>query len=612
MIAHHFSVTNLKRTSLLNLQKSLSLIIILLVVTSVSASRSITSFVGVVWTERCHTPRIPSLQLHPYQGQIAAYSSRVTSNSNNNKHRHALCGWKLNGDDNDEETKRLIEETRIKVLQSRRQQIRQTLQAAEKLRNFRIQNGYIPEIDAVTGKPIKEDGKVAVTLTAFVVTVGAIVLRIGGRAALVSAVGLDFLSESPELKDNLEYILQTADTMDPITKGLLFTAGWTAVKVLCFDAGGVILALASGILFGGVIPGAIASATAATIGSTVAFTMAKIDSPIRTKALSLLEEYPSLRGIERVVARDGVKAVLTLRLAPVLPIPIGMYSYIYGVTNVPVAEFMGGIFLGSLKPYLLDSYIGYFGKEIVQGTTDVTDGGLQDYLLLGALGISILIGVFASQLASETWDSVIQEVEAEQKTKDGSSDKVVDEDDGITRSMFGIDVPDWIIGFQLGIQAANERISDLILIEHNAQVWNYTTNTELSARRGIPLLPVELDPAKFVNSPERQLINQGLDFGQDFCNGLVLSPLLFTAFFKYADPFYDPENDKSLTNNDTQVSQFKSSTAAAMTEIVIPSIALVNTSVPLNDQEVLLNQLEMLRSITQQRLSDLDDKLRQS
>ena len=57
------------------------------------------------------------------------------------------------------------------------------------------------------------------------------------------------------------------------------------------------------------------------------------------------------------MAKDGLKAILTLRLAPVLPIPIGLYNYVYGVTNVPYFDFAGGIFLGSLKPYLLDRFV---------------------------------------------------------------------------------------------------------------------------------------------------------------------------------------------------------------------------------------------------------------
>ena len=91
-------------------------------------------------------------------------------------------------------------------------------------------------------------------------------------------------------------------------------------------AAGVALALSAGILFNGVFQGAVISAAAATIGSTIAFTMAKLDTPVRKKALEILEEYPSLRGIEKVVAEDGLKAILTLRLAPILPIPIGMVS----------------------------------------------------------------------------------------------------------------------------------------------------------------------------------------------------------------------------------------------------------------------------------------------
>ena len=191
-------------------------------------------------------------------------------------------------------------------------------------------------------------------------------LRIGGRAALVSALGLDFATDNPELKDGLENVLQYASTIGTESELALFILAWTAVKVFCFDAGGVVLALASGILFGGVWQGAVVSAFSATVGSSVAFGLAKLDTPVRKKALEVVDEYPSLRGIEKVVAKDGIKAIVTLRLAPVLPIPIGLYNYVYGVTNVPYLDFAGGIFFGSLKPYLLDSYLGVVRKQQVR------------------------------------------------------------------------------------------------------------------------------------------------------------------------------------------------------------------------------------------------------
>lgn len=79
------------------------------------------------------------------------------------------------------------EEARVKVWESRRYQIRSVLKSAEGVRNLRLRNGWVPELDE-DGKPIKSDGKYAVTITAFCLAAGAIALRIGGRAALMSGM----------------------------------------------------------------------------------------------------------------------------------------------------------------------------------------------------------------------------------------------------------------------------------------------------------------------------------------------------------------------------------------------------------------------------------------
>ena len=54
-------------------------------------------------------------------------------------------------------------------------------------------------------------------MTAFAVGAGAVALRIGGRAALVSAVGLDFANDNPQLKEQLDNILNYADSMNIAT-----------------------------------------------------------------------------------------------------------------------------------------------------------------------------------------------------------------------------------------------------------------------------------------------------------------------------------------------------------------------------------------------------------
>ena len=402
-----------------------------------------------------------------------------------------------------------------------------------------LTTGYVPELDD-DGNPKQSDSKFAIALTAFAVAAGAVALRIGGRAALVSAVGLDFANDNPQLKEQLDNILNTAASMDPTTEAVLFVVAWTACKVFLFDAGGVALALSAGLLFGGVFQGALFSALAATIGSSVCFALAKLDTPVRQKALEALEQNPSLRGIEKVVARDGFKAILVLRLAPVLPVPLGLYNYIYAVTGVPFFDFAGGIFLGSLKPYLLDSYLGYFGKTVIDGSAAAADpNNAQDVILLLAIGLSVLIGVFASQLAGETWDTVVKEMEAEERGQ--NEDVEQDEgDDGIVRNVFGVEVPIWLVSFQLQLAMANERIYEMVDVEVDAKVWNYT--------KAEPI-PRMLDPANSPDSPEIALANTGFDFGASTCDGLVLSPILSAVFWKYANPLLNEEEERNQRPN---------------------------------------------------------------
>jgi uncharacterized membrane protein YdjX (TVP38/TMEM64 family) len=526
-------------------------------------------------------------------------------------------------EDEEQELQLLQEESRIKILSDRRQTIRGILKAAESTKNFRITNGYVPPIDPDTGlATTKSDGgKSALTITAFVVAGGAVLLRIGGRAALVSALGLDFASENPDLREGLDTVLNYADSIGVESELALFILAWTVVKVFCFDAGGVILALASGILFGGVIPGAVLSAFAATVGSSVAFGLAKLPTPVRQKALEVVEEYPSLRGIEKVVAKDGLKAILTLRLAPVLPIPIGLYNYVYGVTNVPYWQFAGGIFLGSLKPYLLDSYLGVFGKQIVDGTA--SGGMLDDALLLVALGFSVLIGVFASQLANETWDSINEEIEID-KAEKSARGKDDEGDDFVMREFMGMKLPQWIIGFQFALAEADKRVNALIEDEYHAKVWNYTREEVESVSNDI------IDPATQPNSPEVFGANKGFDFGASLCDGLVLSPALFSAYLKYADPLYVEDSqtltavdDVALRQNPTEFSANVESSKSSvqvepefdeeLTTSSHPKSAVVSIIVDEQQQSVKYNKevddilmaLSALRAILQEQLDRL-------
>lgn len=202
---------------------------------------------------------------------------------------------------------------------------------------------------------------------------------------------------------------------------------------------------------------------------------------------------------------------------------------------MPYFDFAGGIFLGSLKPYLLDSYLGVFGKQLVEGSAEAQSGSIQDILLLVALGVSVLIGAFASQLANETWESINEEIEREK------AEKGEEEDDKVMREFLGMELPQFVVGFQLSMKAADKRVNAMIEEEYHAKYWNYTKE-ELATREDV------VDPATFPDSIEATGRGKGFDIAQDICNGLCLSPALFGAYLKYADPLFD--ESKALAEKD--------------------------------------------------------------
>jgi len=266
-----------------------------------------------------------------------------------------------------------------------------------------------------------------------------------------------------------------------------------------------------------------------------------------------------------------------------------------GVTNVPYLDFAGGIFLGSLKPYLLDSYLGVFGKQLVDGTAG--ESGMQDALLLIALGVSVLIGVFASQLANETWESINEEVELEKKA---AAEKEDTAGDGVMRQIMGMDLPQWIIGFQLSLQAADERVGGMIVEEYNAKVWNYT-------QEELELDPI-INPAAQSFSPEVANANKGFDFPASICDGLVLSPNLLSAYFRYADPLYN-EEEQTINSMKQGTESLADEEASAMkidaATVTVPLQVQQMQEVPLIVADDLLKALEKLQTTLQKQLADL-------
>jgi len=209
-----------------------------------------------------------------------------------------------------------------------------------------------------------------------------------------------------------------------------------------------------------------------------------------------------------------------------------------------------------------------------------------------------LIGVFASQLAGETWDFVLAEVEAENSTKADDKDE---SDDGIVREVFGKDLPQWMVGFQLSLKEADIRVNELIAQEYDAKVWNCTDS------RGNNPIPPDIDPAMATYSPERTEAFKGIDLAASLCDGLVLSPNLFQAFLKYSDPLFDEQQYKKEREEELVVRPV----SAAVDEKAVPQDP-TKDAIQDPTKDAMMEQLAQLRYEAEEKLKELEQRVKRA
>jgi uncharacterized membrane protein YdjX (TVP38/TMEM64 family) len=214
----------------------------------------------------------------------------------------------------------------------------------------------------------------------------------------------------PSREDLLGYV-ELANDMSFATKVVLFLIVITLEKVLLvgdFVPVGVVLPAISPILFGGVLEGTVISAACAALGSTVNFLLAKLF--LKEKALQLevfgqppVGESAWFTALGRNIEKDGFKAALFLRLAPVLPIPIDAHWYVCGLTPLKTWEFTSAYFVGALKATFLDAFLGSMLCSAAIGSDEIAEGSRAIIVVetVAIVAVSVLVSQFATQVFAE-------------------------------------------------------------------------------------------------------------------------------------------------------------------------------------------------------------------
>lgn len=168
--------------------------------------------------------------------------------------------------------------------------------------------------------------------------------------------------------------------------GAIYAVFYIAGTALFFP--GLPLTLGAGFLYGAII-GTLVVSPASVAGATLAFFIARYVA--RDWVTRRLKKYPQAAAIDRAIEKNGFKAVVLLRLQPVLPFNI--LNYALGLTSIRLRDYMLASWIGMFPATVLYVYLGSVMNDISDLLRGRPNSGIAGRLLLwgGLAAIVVLV-----------------------------------------------------------------------------------------------------------------------------------------------------------------------------------------------------------------------------
>jgi uncharacterized membrane protein YdjX (TVP38/TMEM64 family) len=175
--------------------------------------------------------------------------------------------------------------------------------------------------------------------------------------------------------------------------GLLGAVAFATVYILAVVALAPVwpLSVAGGLAFGAwAIPLVIVSATT---GASLAFLVARFI--VRQRVTELTRKRPELDAVDKVVAEEGWKVVVLLRLSPL--VPFNLQNYFLGATEIGFFPYFAATFLGIMPGSAAYVYLGILARAAAAG--EQGGAGLRIGLLVAGLAATIALIVIIGRKA---------------------------------------------------------------------------------------------------------------------------------------------------------------------------------------------------------------------
>ena len=179
---------------------------------------------------------------------------------------------------------------------------------------------------------------------------------------------------------------------------VIFVAAFVAATLVLIPS--TALTLAAGYLFGPSY-GTVLVSLASTIGASLAFLISRYLAQPYAKAK--LRQYPKLQSIEKQVSSEGIKLVLLLRLAPLVPFTV--LNYALGVTDISFLSYIFATWIGKLPGVFSSVYVGSTGRSIDAATSV---GGI-DKVSFTLNAIGVIASVLVTKLLADKASAVLND-----------------------------------------------------------------------------------------------------------------------------------------------------------------------------------------------------------
>ena len=219
---------------------------------------------------------------------------------------------------------------------------------------------------------------------------------VAGAAVLLAAAAIAYFAQGHSVKDAIQSV-ETTVTAAGSAGPIIFIASYAVATVVLIPASA--LTLAAGFLYGTIQGTAVVSA-ASTLGATLAFLISRYLA--RPFVLRKLQGYPKLAAVQSKVSADGANVVFLLRLSPL--VPFTLLNYALGVTEVPLASYVGTSWAGMLPATLAYVYLGSTGRS----ATDVGSGEF-DTVRFGLYAVGAVATLLVTKLIADRASAALED-----------------------------------------------------------------------------------------------------------------------------------------------------------------------------------------------------------